>query len=67
MEQLNTTLGARSQTFIDMKDAIKVGMDSGVFKNNQDVINFIVDTGYEPDDYLEANKEYNRLIAKANY
>lgn len=64
MEQLNTTLGARSQTFIDMKDAIKVGMDSGVFKNDQDVINFIVDTGYEPDDYLEANEEYNRLVAK---
>jgi len=64
LDQLNTTLGARSQTFIDMKDAIKESMDNGIFKNEQDVINFIIDTGYEPDDYLEANKEYNRLVAK---
>ena len=64
MDQLNTTLGARSQTFIDMKDTIKAGMNDGTFKNDQDVSNFIIDTGYNPEDYLEANKEYNRLIAK---
>ena len=64
MDQLNTTLGARSQTFIDMRDAIDKGMNSGELKNDQDVSNFIIDTGYNPDDYLEANAEYNRLIAK---
>ena len=64
MDQLNTTLGARSQTFIDMKDTIKAGMNDGTFKNDQDVSNFIIDAGYDPEDYLEANKEYNRLIAK---
>jgi hypothetical protein len=64
LDQLNKTLGARSQTFIDMKDAIKAGMNDGTFKNDQDVSNFIIDAGYEPDDYLEANKEYNRLVAK---
>jgi len=62
LDTLNTTLGARSQTFIDMKDSIYKGIDSGELKTEQDINNFIIDTGYNPDDYSEANREYNRII-----
>ena len=46
--------------FIEMSDAINEGYDKGILKNPEDADAFIIDMGFEPDDYLSAAKEYKK-------
>ena len=63
MSNLKTSLSPTSQTFIEMSDAINEGYDKGILKNPEDADAFIIDMGFEPDDYLAAVKEYKKLKA----
>ena len=63
MSNLKTSLSPTSQTFIEMSDAINEGYDKGILKNPEDADPFIIDMGFEPDDYLAAVKEYKKLKA----
>tara|TARA_R100001443_G_scaffold37790_1_gene51391 strand:- start:88 stop:4596 length:4509 start_codon:yes stop_codon:yes gene_type:complete len=63
MSNLKTSLSPTSQTFIEMSDAINEGYDKGILKNPEDADAFIIDMGFEPDDYLSAVKEYKKLKA----
>jgi len=62
MAELNTTLGVRSQTFIDLKDAINTGLDKGELRTREDIYNFIMQVGYEPEDYIETNEKYKKIV-----
>ena len=64
MTELNTTLHPQSQTFIDILDSVRAGVNNGQLKNDQDVINYITELGYDPEHYAEANREYKRLEEK---
>tara|TARA_R100000353_G_scaffold30968_1_gene25427 strand:- start:10 stop:4527 length:4518 start_codon:yes stop_codon:yes gene_type:complete len=64
MSNLKTSLSPTSQTFIEMSDAINEGFKKGILKNDADAESYIIDMGFEPEDFLEANNEYIKLQAE---
>jgi hypothetical protein len=64
MSELKTSLSPTSQSFIDINDTIRKGIDDNIFKTDEDIMSFINDNGYEVEDYIQANKEYKKLIAE---
>ena len=47
-----------------MSDAINEGFKKGILKNDADAESYIIDMGFEPEDFLEANNEYIKLQAE---
>ncbi len=66
MSELKTSLSPTSQSFIDINDTIRKGIDDNIFKTDEDIMSFINDNGYEVEDYIQANKEYKKLVAEGN-
>ena len=64
MTDLRTSLSPTSQTFIEMSDAINEGFEKGILKNDADAESYIIDMGFEPEDFLAANNEYIKLQAE---